>query len=243
VVALEFSSAPEVINAPRIEADGEIFVGPHKVSLEKQVSGAEIRFTLDGSVPGPQSAIFSEPIVLEQSARVSCAYFRDGQRVSAVVSRDFNRVEPRPPAEVSGTEAGLAYDYFEGEWETLPDFRTLTAVESGTVPGLALDVRKQPEFFGMNFTGFIRVPEDGIYVFYLASDDGSRLWIGDSLVVDNDGLHGSITESGRIALAKGFHPVTLAYFQRTGGIDLELADRGPGVPHQVVPAGVLFHRP
>jgi hypothetical protein len=69
------------------------------------------------------------------------------------------------------------------------------------------------------------------------------LWIGDSLVVDNDGLHGSRTESGRIALARGLHPVTLAFFQRTGGVDLELAYRGPGVAHQVVPPEVLFHKP
>jgi alpha-L-fucosidase len=243
VVALEFAEAPEVINAPRIEADGEIFVASHRVTLEEVVSGAEIRFTLDGSEPGPQSALFSDPIVLEQNALVKCAYFRDSRQVSSVVERGFKRVTPRPPAEASGAAPGLEYECFQGEWETLPDFRTLTPSDSGISPGFRADVQQRPEDFALRFTGYLQVPEDGVYVFYLASDDGSRLWIGDFLVVDNDGLHGSQTESGRVALAKGLHPVTLAFFQRTGSLDLELAYRGPGVPHQVIPPEVLFHKP
>jgi hypothetical protein len=34
----------------------------------------------------------------------------------------------------------------------------------------------------------------------------------------------------------------VGFFQRTGGMDLEVAFRGPAVEHQVVPPEALFHK-
>jgi alpha-L-fucosidase len=159
-----------------------------------------------------------------------------------VVSQNFYQVKARPSRDLSGTAPGLAYAYFQGKWETLPEFAALSPLQSGTCPSFDLGVQKRPEDFAVQYRGFIQIPEDGVYTFYVASDDGSRLWIGDTLVVDNDGLHGSQTESGRIALTRGFHSIAVGFFQRTGGVDLEVAFRGPGVEHQVVPPEVLFHK-
>ena len=38
--------------------------------------------------------------------------------------------------------------------------------------------------FYVNWTGVIRIPKDGNYTFYLESDDGSRLWLGGQLLID-----------------------------------------------------------
>jgi alpha-L-fucosidase len=243
VVVLEFEGEPEVINAPTIQADGEIFVSSHTVALGPGANNARIRFTLDGSDPDANSAEYDQPITLEQGAVVRCAYFQGGRRVSSVVSRKFTRVESRPAQDFPDRVPGLTYTYYEGEWETLPEFEALTPpLRSGTCASFDLGVRQKPEDFAVRYSGYILVPEDGVYTFFVASDDGSRLWIGDTLVVDNDGLHGSRTESGRIALAWGLHPITVGFFQRTGGMDLEVAFRGPAVEHQVVPPEALFHK-
>jgi len=54
---------------------------------------------------------------------------------------------------------------------------------------------------------------DGCYEFRLSSDDGSKLWIDDALVVDNDGGHQMKMEKDSIFLTKGNYPVKVWYFQ------------------------------
>ena len=66
--------------------------------------------------------------------------------------------------------------------------------------------------------------------------------IGEEAVVNNDGLHGSKQVEGRVALQKGFHPLTVEYFQRTGGRELELFYKGPSITQQTMPSDVLFHK-
>ena len=66
-------------------------------------------------------------------------------------------------------------------------------------------------------TGYINVPEDDIYTFALLSDDGSTLVIDIEKVVDTDGPHGPREVIGQKALAKGYHPIEIRYFDSNGG--------------------------
>ena len=63
---------------------------------------------------------------------------------------------------------------------------------------------------------------DAVYRFALLSDDGSRLAVAGSVVVDNDGLHGAEERTGVIPLAAGWHPLSVEYFNKTGGAELQL---------------------
>ena len=45
------------------------------------------------------------------------------------------------------------------------------------------------------------------------SDDGSKLWIDDILVVDNDGLHAPAAKEAEYCLATGSHAIRVHYFQ------------------------------
>jgi len=56
---------------------------------------------------------------------------------------------------------------------------------SAGFPGL----RDRFEWFGIEYKGNFRVLHPGRYRFRLDSDDGSKLWIDDSLLIDNDGMH------------------------------------------------------
>ena len=75
-------------------------------------------------------------------------------------------------------EQGLNYRAYSGKWRSLPDFNSLQPVKTGTTPNFNLDVRIGDTATGLSFSGEIEVPRDGIYTFYLKSDDGSRLFIG-----------------------------------------------------------------
>jgi hypothetical protein len=79
------------------------------------------------------------------------------------------------------------------------------------------------------FDGYLDVPKTGRFQFTLASDDGSRLFLDDALVIDNDGLHGPEPRQGSIALEQGWHRVRLEYFQAGGAKQLSLRWAGPGV--------------
>ena len=72
---------------------------------------------------------------------------------------------------------GLDYACYSVAGEILPDFNQLRALRTGTVSNFDLSVMAQPEHIGLEFTGYLQVPRDGLYTFYLTSDDGSRLFI------------------------------------------------------------------
>jgi hypothetical protein len=119
-------------------------------------------------------------------------------------------------------EPGVRYAYYHGQWSALPDFDQLTPVKQGALDYFDLGPREASDYFGFQFEGYLKIEQAGTYVFFTASDDGSRLWVGDTLVVDNDGLHGVQTSVGRIALEPGMHPVTVAYFENAGDFHLDV---------------------
>ena len=93
----------------------------------------------------------------------------------------------------------------------------------------------------MIFAGYVRIPSRGVYTFHTLSNDGSVLFIGDELVVDNDSPHPARLRSGQIALEPGFHLFRLEYFQAGAARALEVHVEGPGMPKQQVPAKMLAH--
>lgn len=75
---------------------------------------------------------------------------------------------------------GLDYRAYEGQWDRLPDFQGLAIVKSGTAANFDLRVRSRDEEVGLQFNGFVEVPHKGLYTFWITSDDGSRLLVGES---------------------------------------------------------------
>jgi chitodextrinase len=140
----------------------------------------------------------------------------------------------------ASTVAGLDYQYYEGNWSVLPNFDGLTAVKQGNVTNFDLTPRNRNDNFGFKFTGYVNVPSDGTYTFYASSDDGSKLYIGTTQVVNNDGLHGSQERSGTIGLKAGKHAITVIFFESSGGESLSVSYSGPSVSKQTIPASALF---
>src|SRR5208282_4541269 len=77
-------------------------------------------------------------------------------------------------------------------WGQLPNLSHLSTVRSGVVGNFNLDVESRKEQVGLQFNGFIQVTNEGLYTFYTRSDDGSRLFIGDSSL--------QVITVGRVAL-------------------------------------------
>src|SRR5580658_8485649 len=68
-------------------------------------------------------------------------------------------------------------------------------------------VTDRHEWFAIDYSGRFWIETAGLYRFELTSDDGSRLYIDDELVVDNDGVHPPQTRTKALMLAGGIHRI------------------------------------
>jgi len=240
VVVLDVAGKLDVSDPPRITADFEIFTDGIDVTVASDRENIEVRYTLDGIDPTAASPLVQNPIRLTDTAVVTARCFRSGKPVSGTARVKFSKVGTRPAEKVVSVQPGLRYAYFEGEWDVVPDCSKLKARAGGVLPNFDLSPRKVKEDFGFDFSGFIHVPKDGVYAFFVSSDDGSRLSIGDTLVVDNDGLHGMQERRGVVALAAGLHSIQVRYFNRTGSDGLAVSWQGPGFAKKSIPASAFF---
>jgi hexosaminidase len=95
--------------------------------------------------------------------------------------------------------------------------------------------------FGLKYSGYLDIPSDGIYTFYLTCDDGGILKIAGRMVVDNDGQHAAIEKSGQVALKGGLQPIQLNFIEAGGGYSLKLKYSKDGSVPVSVPSAWLKH--
>jgi alpha-L-fucosidase len=242
VIVLDIVGEPDVTIAPTVSADAPIFVDGTDVRVTTDRRNVQLRFTTDGTAPRATSPEVAGPVRLTRTATVQARAFRGARPVSGVTAATFTRVTARPATAVADTVPGLECAVVEGDFKVLPAFAPAEIVKAGTVAGFDLSARTRESRFAMRFQGYIRVPATGVYRFFVRSDDGSRMWVGETLLVDNDGLHSSRELSAPVALEQGWHPITVAMFEQSGGFELDVAWSGPGLARQRVPTGALARR-
>jgi hypothetical protein len=222
---------------PRILPEKTFITVPEVVTLEMdcRTEGATIRYTLDGSDPTEVSEEYREPFQRTESAEVKAKAFKQGYQPSICAEKAYVFVDPE--------KNGLVYELYEGAFENLPDFPALTPVKGGHIYSFGFEGIEAPEFeFALRISGFLEIANEGEYVFYTVSNDGSRLFIDNNLVVDNDGGHTALERSGTLFLTRGRHSIVVTYFQQGGGKQLTALYEGPGVEKQGIPASRLFFR-
>ena len=127
--------------------------------------------------------------------------------------------------------------------------RTRPATAAASQPAAA----PAPSDFGGLDTNFLTeavgsfwIQLPGWHSFRLTSDDGSKLWIDGTLVVDNDGSHGPEAKAGKVELAVGPHELRVVHFQGGGGAELRLEfqplDCGTPVAYALLTPGDLSHK-
>ncbi|MEP7108366.1 MAG: PA14 domain-containing protein, partial [Ferruginibacter sp.] len=169
------------------------------------------------------------------------SYESSGISKQAIPASSLFRVDELLPAvNPANTVNGLDYKYYEGDWNALPSFSTLTPVEMGSTSTFDITLANRSAQFGFSFTGFINVPSDGQYTFYTTSDDGSNLYIDNILTVENDGIHGPMEQSGTIGLKAGKHYISALYFEQTGNHVFVVSYEGIGISKRVIPASALY---
>ena len=136
-------------------------------------------------------------------------------------------------------EPGIRVEYFQPHPPSakLEAFKSHKPKAAGVVDKMDLSAPqiKLRDAFALRFTTVLRIDEPGRYRFFTNSDDGSCLYVGGELVVDNDGNHGMVEKRGDIRLEAGSHPLVVTYYDNGGGDGLAVSWSGPGFKKQRIP--------
>jgi hypothetical protein len=240
VVVLDIQGIPEVYDAPAIGAPSAIFTDKTEVTISKNETLSDIRYTLDGSEPTMDSPLYTGPVPISETTTVKAACFREDQPVSASQTAIFSRVVPEPGRTLSQVKPGLYFNLYSGDWDRVPDFNGMAPKMTGIATDFTLANQSKDEKFAIDYQGFLNIPEDGVYTFALSSDDGSLLYIGNNLVINHDGLHGSTTKETTLALGKGLHTLRISFFEKGGGNSLALLWKKSGQEFVPIPAGAFY---
>ena len=186
-----------------------------QLSITCSTENSEIHYTLDGSPPTENSPVYNSCLTIRDCSSVTAKAFKRNFISSDAANVFIDGYDPKVN--------GLNYEYFEGEWNKIPDFDKLTPLRKGKSTGFDIvAIKGREDHFGIKFQGAISIPTSGNYTFYLLSDDGSKLYIDGKLIIDNDGFHGEKENSEIIMLSKGKHTIRIDYFDNINSEALKL---------------------
>jgi hypothetical protein len=229
-----------IVRTPYVDISDKLFLEQIKVALACDTKGAEIYYTLDHSEPRKSSHLYDKPFLISNTTNIKIRAYL-GNQASLMATAEVRKAQLQDPIESEMVQPGITYNYFTGSFRNVFDFSELKAKNSAVINKFSIQSRTSEQFFAFDFNGYIQIPRDGLYTYYLRSNDGSRMYLNDRLLINNDGLHPVVERFKSIALKKGLHPISVKYFQEGGTHDLRLSWKGPGFEKQEIPASVLFH--
>ena len=213
-----------------------------RVELACPAKESEIRYTLDGTTPDKHSPVYREPIQVTHTTEFRAKAFQGDKPPSRTLFITIGSDVLQPAQQVNEPlKPGLLYNYYEGEISAVREIERLPLIKSSFVSQFSLEPKKRETDFALIYKGYIQIPRAGLYTFYLASNDGSRLYLNGFNLINNDGGHAEREKSASTSLKKGFHKISLKYFQMGGQRALRVFWKGPGFDKMEIPASVLFH--
>ena len=125
-------------------------------------------------------------------------------------------------ARVTRTDATVSFDWGTG----------------APAPGI------DPETFSVRWTGQVLAPATGTYSFSTLTDDGVRLWVNGTLLVNNWTDHAATTDTGQITLTAGQkYDLKLEHYENGGAAAALLSWTVPGAPSAIIPTSNLYSGP
>jgi arylsulfatase A-like enzyme len=216
------------------------------VAVRYDVQSAEDDFEIYDVVRDPKQTrnLAADPVHAARQRELKARVLQV-RRPDATAPRPYDEalVPAAPPAAAS--RAGLAWQRVGAATPWVPARGFAAASAQGSMPTLDLTVvaRGQTGAFAASIEGFLQVPTDGDYTFFLSTDTGAVLHVHDALLIDADyGYRGGSVREARIRLQAGLHPLRLATRHAgTAAPTLTLEWSGPGVSRAAIPAAAWRH--
>jgi hexosaminidase len=221
--------------------DRNVFIDSVEVEVVKPFADLLVRYTSDGSVPHSDSPIYEGPLTVTEECVLHFRSYTSSGMPGDIYRACYCPAEYIDAVQTAGDslDAGLKADWYEYRGELCDSIETAAFNSSYITEGIYIPEQVKGNI-GLIFTGYINIPEDGIYSFYTYSDDGSYIRIDGQMVVDSDGPHSRVERSGQAALKKGLHEVEARYFDHSGGI-LEAGWIMPDGERRRFSSGDFFH--
>jgi hexosaminidase len=240
-----FYRVPEVIGAndtTYLVSDSLVF------DLKPSVKGAKVYYTIDGYQPDETTNLYTKPFSVivpkgEQRPVKFRVYTPTGKQsvttTTLLVNRDTLAADT---VKVNGNQGFLKYYYVPGKFKNTLEIDTNKATQIGLASQISFKkVPNKAREYGIVFTGFINVNENASFEFSLNSDDGSRLYIDNQLIIDNDDKHARYERSSDVALKAGLHKIKVLYFDDGPGSTLQVSVKGTDGKKIEIPSVMLFN--
>ena len=130
--------------------------------------------------------------------------------------------------------SGAKAAYYAGVWTVMPDFSALYPYAEHILNRFYMDDETavlssgRSDYTGVVLTCYVDIAEDGLYNFYLSSDDACRVYIDGALRIANNELGSRRETISQFRLGKGTRAVRIEYFDYLGPASLKLHWSGPG---------------
>lgn len=92
----------------QLSVQGGIYTTPQLISLTNTVSGADIRYTLDGTEPTKNSFKYIVPIIIAENMTLKCRAFYSGYASSDIISATY-QVNITQPSDIVYVQGGSFY--------------------------------------------------------------------------------------------------------------------------------------
>ncbi|SDE41746.1 hexosaminidase [Mucilaginibacter pineti] len=217
--------------------------------LRSELPGAKIFFTINGRVPDITDIEYKDSLTFilppnEKRELQTIVVTSSGNRSIATRTIMYNQT-PLQPAKVATTSAGLTYQLYNGSFTDFTELMCINPTETGQVKSFSVaDFYKKSSAFGIIYEGLISIEEAGLHTFSLTSDFETRLYIDDTMIIDNVKNQSSLTRherEGAVLLLPGFHKVRIEYLNLWTGNPFKVEIRKPTKATKEPIEQLLYH--
>ncbi len=205
------------IPLPEGPVDKMVFTDNIKVEFSN-TRDLDMVYTTNGSDPQVHSNVYMKPLIFADSKTIKIATVLKTGKMSRVRAIHLEKTNYVQAVEPESTDSGLVEKYTKGYFLNTEELDSIVSWDESInlmkpVKGYKRD--GHDEAYASVFTGYIEVPEDGIYEFASNLD---QFFIAGELLIDNNGeVKRFSRNNSTIALRKGKHPVKLVYLNNIMG--------------------------
>ena len=225
-----------------------LIASKYVLDLQPTIKKGQIFYTIDGYNPDETAVLYEKPVNINipkgEYRIIKTVQVSPGGRRSSINKILVRNPELKSALALKPTKKGLKYDYYTGTFQQLQDLELAKPINSGIHEGAVSSEKwksKTERYIGLKFDGYIYIPETANYTISTLSDDGSKLFIDNELVVNNDGIHWLNEAYGVVKLEKGFHKININYFDQIGGTTLTCHIQEEGKQKQEINASQLYY--
>jgi predicted alpha/beta superfamily hydrolase len=199
---------------------------PYKIWFSDDTT--RVHYTLDGTVPTASSPQVQHEVTLNGAATVT--YKRIGNKSiydKTATGHFIIEKMPTPAAKLKNAkQGGFNYSYYERDQDSWPDLKNLKPLRTGVTNKDFENTLPRENNYALLIDGFIEIKEDGYHVFYVRAAKGSKLWLGERLLMKWDESREDNVYI--VPLSKGFYPLRMEYFNEKEKYNLLLFYLTPG---------------